>query len=53
MLGQLHAPELAVYSPVLPSGFGARLANAAAHLTEESLAEVAPAPGDGHRAPPL
>ena len=41
MLGQLHAPELAVYSPVLPSGIGARLANAAAHLTEESLAEVA------------
>lgn len=41
MLGQLHVPQLAVHSPVLPSGFGERLANAAAHLTEESLAEVA------------
>ncbi len=41
MLGQLHAAALAVNSPVLPSGYGERLANAAAHLTEESMAEVA------------
>ncbi|WP_219414042.1 BREX-2 system phosphatase PglZ [Pseudonocardia nigra] len=41
MLAHLHAAQLAIHSPVLPSGYGERLARAAAQLTGESLAQVA------------
>ncbi|MGH3683566.1 MAG: BREX-2 system phosphatase PglZ [Pseudonocardiaceae bacterium] len=37
----LHAGDVAVYSPVLPRGYLARLARAAADLNEDTLADVA------------